>query len=224
MGPSVDGRIRRIVVNGMSVRYAEARKPKCATRCNYCGEGDYWNRVWPSGITLCKFLATRLGQSSRKWSDVVDVGCGTGIAALALARLGANVTFVDHIPQALNIVEKNCLLNGIRTFRTVCACWRDPGTRKSIGRFDMVIGADILYDPRDVRLVGGLMRNILKPGGFGILADPGHVSSDKILRELRRSVLNVDLRWISVSGRGPDEIRLIFVKQVRPSQGSVRLS
>ena len=47
-------------------------------------------------------------------SSVIDYGCGSGILAIAAARLGAkSVHAVDHDPQALTATRDNALRNGV---------------------------------------------------------------------------------------------------------------
>jgi len=45
--------------------------------------------------------------------DVLDVGTGSGILAIAAAKKGANVTAVDVNPRALIIAERNAKANGV---------------------------------------------------------------------------------------------------------------
>ncbi len=53
---------------------------------------------------------------------VVDYGCGSGILAVAAAKLGAHrVWAVDHDPQALEATHSNAAANAVDTRVTVCA-------------------------------------------------------------------------------------------------------
>lgn len=54
--------------------------------------------------------------------QVVDYGCGSGILALAAAKLGANrVWAVDHDPQALVATRENAAANAVGSRITACA-------------------------------------------------------------------------------------------------------
>jgi ribosomal protein L11 methyltransferase len=48
----------------------------------------------------------------REGSSVLDVGCGSGILAIAAAKLGAaRILAVDNDPEAVNCARENCVLN-----------------------------------------------------------------------------------------------------------------
>jgi ribosomal protein L11 methyltransferase len=95
---------------------------------------------------------------------VVDVGTGTGILAVAAARLGARaVTAVDIDPEAVDSARLHAGLNGVEV-RLVRG---DGGGPLAAGRFDLVLAnlsAPLLRDKRDE-----LMR-LRAPGGFAVLA------------------------------------------------------
>ena len=55
----------------------------------------------PSAALLVKFARVRPGQR------VLDVGCGTGVAAITAARLGADVYGIDLTPQLLERAREN---------------------------------------------------------------------------------------------------------------------
>lgn len=56
-----------------------------------------------------------LHESSGQFPDwqVADVGCGTGVLAIAAAKLGATVEAVDTDAVAVRVTEKNAVINGV---------------------------------------------------------------------------------------------------------------
>lgn len=72
----------------------------------------------PTTAMCLRFLdewATAFEASHRSLDDtlIVDFGCGSGILAIAAAKLGAGrIIAVDHDPQALVATEENAKLNG----------------------------------------------------------------------------------------------------------------
>lgn len=99
---------------------------------------------------------------------VLDMGCGSGILALAAARLWRRqVLAVDIDPVAVMVTEENIKANGAsRLVRGLCA----PGYRhRDIGaRQYSVITANILARPL-ARMAGDLAHH-LAPGGAAILS------------------------------------------------------
>lgn len=99
---------------------------------------------------------------------VVDYGCGSGILAVAAAKLGAlRVIGVDHDPQALLATRENAQRNGVDTqIETYLPEHMPPVIA------DLVL-ANILANP--LRELAALFAGTVKPGGqivlSGILAE-----------------------------------------------------
>lgn len=92
----------------------------------------------------------------------LDYGCGSGILALAAAKLGAReVTAVDIDSEALQVCRANAAANGLDDIRVI-----DPA-RLDTQRFDIIV-ANILLEP----LLGLAPRfaQLLVPGGHLVLS------------------------------------------------------
>jgi SAM-dependent methyltransferase len=74
--------------------------------------------------------------------SILDLGCGMGLAGTVAARLGHRVLFADLEPPALLFARINSLPDAgrVRTRRTN---WRTDHLGE---QFDLIIGADILYE------------------------------------------------------------------------------
>jgi predicted nicotinamide N-methyase len=120
--------------------------------------------AWPSGIAL----ATRLAQRPvRVGERIVELGCGLALPSLVGHRRGADITASDCHPMASGFLRANLRLNGLPPMDFRYGQWNIPsrararsGLRQGSvlrGRFDLVIGSDLLYE-RDS--AGGLARFI----------------------------------------------------------------
>jgi predicted nicotinamide N-methyase len=102
----------------------------------------FWWGITSAALALSEHLAER---SSLHGKRVLELGCGTGPAGLTAAALGAEVTFTDIMPKALVYARRNAQRNGIHPasvhFRVLD--WEAP---EPLGAFDVIIGAEILYD------------------------------------------------------------------------------
>ena len=111
--------------------------------------GLVWGNVlWPSGVSLSKYLRWRgpsYLQSKHNGGSVLELGCGTGLVGLTAWKLGArNVALTDSEPALWPTIrqniEANCsntdynneeenVNNSIkRTIGIHCLDWRDPST------------------------------------------------------------------------------------------------
>jgi ribosomal protein L11 methyltransferase len=100
-----------------------------------------------------------LEETVRPGSDVLDLGAGSGVLALAAAHLGAaSVLALDNDPQAAQAARENARLNGLEAVVRV-----EEGTVKAdIGPFD-VIAANI--SPSVIVDLSGAMAAALRRGG-----------------------------------------------------------
>ena len=102
---------------------------------------------------------------------VLDYGCGSGILAIAAAKLGAaRVVGIDIDPQAIAASAANAAANGVQaTFRAA-----DASTTGADETFDVVV-ANILANP--LQLLAPALAARVRPGGrivlSGILAEQG---------------------------------------------------
>jgi len=103
---------------------------------------------------------------------VLDVGCGDGLNAAIMAKLGALVTGVDVSPGAIEVAERRAALNGVSDrARFMCAPLEtvDFPARS----FDVVWGDAILH-----HMLGGIddvlpqLAAWCKPGGLVVFSEP----------------------------------------------------
>lgn len=97
-------------------------------------------------------------------ADLLDVGTGSGILAVAAAKLGArNVVAIDIDARAVEVTIENLALNGVADMVQVST----TPLAEVTGRYDVVV-ANILAEEL-VRLADHLIAK-LRPGGYLILS------------------------------------------------------
>lgn len=98
----------------------------------------YWAMCWPAGRSLAQHLLANPSLVAGR--RVLDLGCGSGVVAIAALVAGASGALAcDSDPVALEAVLANAALNGVSPDLATCL----PAT----GRFDVAVLADVLYDP-----------------------------------------------------------------------------
>ncbi|MDB5495261.1 MAG: ribosomal protein methyltransferase [Phenylobacterium sp.] len=104
---------------------------------------------------------------ARRFERVLDVGCGTGVLAIAAARTGSPVAIgTDIDAPSVRIANENAALNGARA-RFIHASGLNAAAVRDRGPYDLVF-ANILAPPL-VALAQDI-RRALKPGGRAILS------------------------------------------------------
>lgn len=106
--------------------------------------------------------------------SVLDLGCGMGLAGTVAAALGARVLFADLEQPALLFAALNSLpwKDRVRARRLN---WREDRLGE---RFDLIIGADILYERAQWEHLDAFWRAHLAPGGTVLLGEPGRQTGD----------------------------------------------
>ena len=119
------------------------------------------------GTTVGCLLAFHQLLKAERFPRVLDVGCGTGVLAIAAARTGSEValgTDIDRV--SVRIANENARLNRAEA-QFVHAAGLDDAKVRSGGPYDLVF-ANILAPPL-VALAGDIKR-ALRPGGTAILS------------------------------------------------------
>ena len=111
--------------------------------------------------------------------SVLDYGCGSGILAIAAARLGAaRVAGVDIDPQAVEAARSNAERNG------VAALFADSA-KPVAGEYDVVV-ANILSNPL----------RVLAPAICAHVRSGGRLALSGILREQAEEIMAIYAQWL----------------------------
>lgn len=129
----------------------------------------YWAAVWESGVAVSEHLAHRADSKLLAGARALDLGCGMGMAGAAMAMLGARVTLGDIDTAALLFARLNTLPWAERCHVARCD-WRSDDLP---GPFDLIVGADVLYEVSQWPYIEAFSRSRLAPGGAVILGEPG---------------------------------------------------
>lgn len=126
----------------------------------------YWAYVWPGAVLMAEWIAL----DPAPWKGcVLELGCGLGLAGLMAMARGSHVTFSDYSTAALHVAGHNARLNGFSRFALQAVDWRCPPADS----FDVILGADILYESRCLPQVLDVLDVMLGRAGVALLSDPG---------------------------------------------------
>ena len=127
-------------------------------------------------------LARELESRELRGRRVVELGCGLALPSIASARAGASVLATDAAGEALALAARDAVANGVE-IETARVEWGGPGALLERAPFDLVLAADVLYEPASVRALLALLPR-LAPEVW--LADPGRPAAAAFLEGARR--------------------------------------
>ncbi len=141
----------------------------------------YWAELWPSAVALARHVSKENLTGRR----VVELGCGVGLPSMAALARGARVTATDHYEAALDFARYNSRLNLALEPETRLLDWHQPRVEGLEGIFDLVLAADVLYEPKNVEALAALIPALLAPGGEVLLAHPRRKEAPAFLERMR---------------------------------------
>jgi 2-polyprenyl-6-hydroxyphenyl methylase/3-demethylubiquinone-9 3-methyltransferase len=105
-----------------------------------------------------------------------DVGCGAGLLAEPLVRLGAEVTGLDAAPENIAAAREHALGQGLAIDYKV-------GSVEALepGGYDLVTSLEVVEHVSDVRAFVQGLGAALKPDGFLILSTPNRTALSRLL-------------------------------------------
>lgn len=129
---------------------------------------DSRDRAWLSGL------------------DVLDIGCGGGILAEPLARLGGRVTAIDAAAEAIAVAKAHAVEAGLEID------YRQSPVETLVEegrRFDLVTCMEVVEHVADVPVFLRGIASLLKPGGLLVFSTPNRTA-------LSYGTLIVGAEWV----------------------------
>ena len=139
---------------------------------------SHFGQLWPTGVDLAAAMAVEAIAGMR----VLELGCGIGLPSLVLAARGADVTASDHHPLAARFTRSNARRNGVPAPAFRDLAWR--GDDATLGRFDLIIASDVLYERDHALLLARMVAQHGAPHGSVVIADPGRGEIPRLTRML----------------------------------------
>jgi 2-polyprenyl-6-hydroxyphenyl methylase / 3-demethylubiquinone-9 3-methyltransferase len=151
---------------------------------------DWWDPDGSSAM-LHKLNPVRLAyirdQIDRHWQfdehglrplegrSALDVGCGAGLLAEPLARLGATVTAIDAAPELIAAAKLHAHEQGLEIY------YRVRAVEELEGRFDLVTAMEVIEHVADPIAFIASLSERLAPGGLLILSTPNATLWSRLL-------------------------------------------
>lgn len=139
-----------------------------------------FGQLWPSSIELAAWIALRPVTPDER---ILEVGCGLGLASLVAHRNGADVTASDCHPLTEKFLQHNAAQNDMSPITYRHGNWGDdedtperPGHPAVQGRYDVIMGSDVLYERDEDGKLFSFIDLHSKPHSEVLIVDPNRAN------------------------------------------------
>jgi predicted nicotinamide N-methyase len=141
-----------------------------------------WVKIWEASIVLADHLAGMPVNPERRF---LEIGCGVGVVGIVAAAFGHRITMTEYNSDALDFARANVHTNlsadnaaGIEIARLD---WNRPRLE---GRFDAIVGSEVIYKETDFQAILKLFETCLRPSGGIVLAEGVRKTSLEFFRQV----------------------------------------
>jgi len=166
-----------------------------------------WAKIWEASIVLADHLATRPVTPEKR---LLEIGCGTGVVGIVAAAFGHRVTMTEYNEDALNFASANAQANLPPDGANLDIHRLDWNSPRLEGRFDTIVGSEVIYKETDYESILKLFRRYLKPSGGIILAEGVRKTSLEFFRQISdRFDIKAQKKILRSKG---EEVRVILAR------------
>ncbi len=208
---------RDLVLSGPADPNALLAEPRVEERFDEDEYMPYWSDIWPASAGMADYLLASELRPAGRHRLAVELGCGLGLAGVAAGMLGWNIVLTDYDTDALAYAAYNAATNNVSAFSARLLDWRQPPVDLQA---DLVIAADVMYEPKRRKALLRCMWAILGDSGVALLADPRRDGARGFADSARQAGFEVSLdHWADRQPTGQTiPINLFFLR--KPSLSS----
>ena len=115
------------------------------------------------------------GRTPLQGRSALDVGCGAGLLAEPLARLGAKVTGIDATPEVIAVAREHAAAMGL------AIDYRAGDVQQLDGRFDLITCMEVIEHVADPAAFVQALAAHLAPGGLLIMSTPNATGWSRLM-------------------------------------------
>ena len=139
---------------------------------------------------------------------VIELGCGVGLPTIVALAQGAEVLATDHYEAALDFTAYNARTNLDLEPEVSILDWRAPDIG-GIGKFDLVLAADVLYERKNAAALANLVPQLLAPGGEAIFADPRRDEAPIFFRAMKEQGFEDGTEEVTIE-QGAKDVKVLL--------------
>lgn len=127
-------------------------------------EFPFWVRLWEAAVVLSRFM---VNLRPARGTTVLELGAGLGAPGLTAAALGCAVTLTDYEDIILDFARVSAAASKLDSVKFSLLDWLNP---PEMERYDIILGAEVLFREEFFQPLLSVLRRALKPDGVVYLA------------------------------------------------------
>lgn len=135
--------------------------------------------IWPASIVLAHYVL----EFDTSGKRILEVGCGIALSSILLNKQHENITATDYHPEVKVFLDRNTKLNQGKDIDFERVDWADDNSQ--LGKFDLIIGSDLLYEDQHIALLAGFIENHAQDKCEVIIVDPGRGRASKLSTQMQ---------------------------------------
>ena len=139
-----------------------------------------FGHLWPSA----RVLALSMQSYDLTGKRILEIGAGLALASLVIHNRAGDMTVSDWHPLSEIFLRENVLLNQMSPLKYQTGNWEKQNPE--LGRFDLLIGSDILYERQQPKQLAAFIDQHATAGATVIIVDPDRGNRVAFCREMTR--------------------------------------
>ena len=141
-----------------------------------------FGQVWPSARVLALLMHSHAIAGKR----ILEVGAGLALASLVIHRRQGDVTVTDWHPLTGAFLHENLQANGLGPLPCEAGNWAldDADGASGLGRFDLIIGSDVLYERQQPEQLARFIDQHATPDAQVVIVDPDRSNRSAFCRAM----------------------------------------
>jgi 2-polyprenyl-3-methyl-5-hydroxy-6-metoxy-1,4-benzoquinol methylase len=178
-----------------------------------CLDLPFWAKVWEASFVLAHFLGRQPVVPGRR---ILEIGAGIGLVGVYAALCGHDITITDNNDDALLFARAQVLLNDCPHVAVRHLDWRTPDLEQP---YDVIVGADVVYDRSSYGDLVRFLKMALAPDGIIFLAKNEQFQATAFLSALTEHFeFKQTVQTIRSENRG-ERISLFAIRPKTPGPG-----
>ena len=146
----------------------------------------YWSVLWDAAPKTAELIVRHPWPTGL---TALELGCGLGLAGIAAALAGLQVTLSDRVPEAVELAVRNARANGLEQVSGLVLDWSAPIARQ----FDVILASDVLYDRAGHAALLHVVASMLTDDGVVWIGDTGRSNAPDFIDQAAQQGWQIEI-------------------------------